>query len=97
MNLRYNFEAELWRHKGSAGWYFVALPDELSAEIRLFNHHLEEGWGRLKARAQLGSSEWDTAIWYDTRQQSYLLPIKASIRLKEKLQCGDKVLVSILI
>lgn len=97
MNLRYNFEDELWRHKGSAGWYFVTLPHELSAEIRLFNHHLEEGWGRLKARAQLGSSEWDTAIWYDTRQQCYLLPIKASIRLKEKLQCGDKVLVSILI
>lgn len=97
MNLKYNFEAELWRHKGSAGWYFVTLPEELSAEIRLHNQHLEEGWGRLKAKAQLGSSEWHTAIWYDTRQQSYLLPVKASIRLKEKLQSGDNVSVSIMI
>jgi hypothetical protein len=35
------------------------------------------------------SGEWKTAIWFDTRQGTYLLPVKASIRLAEDLQAGD--------
>ena len=36
-----------------------------------------EGWGRLKATAKIGNSEWATAIWFDTKINTYLLPLKA--------------------
>ena len=30
-------------------------------------------------------SEWKTAIWFDTKQDTYLLPLKAEIRKKENI------------
>ena len=46
---------------------------------------MEEGWGRLKAVAKIVNTQWETAIWFDTKQNTYLLPLKAEIREKEKL------------
>ena len=45
----------------------------------------EEGWGRLKATAKIGNSQWETAIWFDTKRKTYLLPLKADIRKKENI------------
>lgn len=46
---------------------------------------LKEGWGRLKITARIGDSEWKTAIWLDTKHETYLLPLKAEIRKKENI------------
>jgi len=87
--ITYQFHATLWQHQGSGGWYFVSLPLHLAEEIREHLQHHEQGWGRLPALARIGKAEWKTAIWYDTRQATYLLPVKASIRNAENLQTGD--------
>jgi hypothetical protein len=63
----------------------------MAREIRDNSKWQEEGWGRLKATARIGNSEWDTAIWYDTKHQTYLLPIKAAIRAKDRLQVNTFV------
>ena len=90
MNVRihYTFESILWQHASPGGWHFISLPVEMASEIRENSKWQEQGWGRLKATARIGSSEWDTAIWYDTKHQTYLLPIKAAIRVKELLKLG---------
>lgn len=64
-------------------WYFVSVPHELAKEIRNYLKSKEEGWGRLKATAKIGNTEWATAIWFDTKMNTYLLPIKAEIRKKK--------------
>ena len=87
--IEYEFTAKIWYSE----WYFVSLPKELSKDIRESFMHLEEGWGRLKTFAKIGNSEWRTAIWFDTKQQTYLLPIKAEIRKKEKVGKNDEVKV----
>lgn len=88
---RCSFKAKIWKYKGPAAWYFVTLPKPLSKKIRT-NHGLsEEGWGRLKTTAEIGKTKWETAIWYDTKAQAYLLPVKSLIRKKEKIE-GDAVL-----
>jgi len=51
----------------------------------------EEGWGRLKATARIGNCEWKTAIWFDTKMNTYLLPLKAEIRKKEMLEMGKDI------
>ena len=67
----------------------------MSAEIRNHFKREEEGWGRLKATAKIGDSEWKTAIWFDTKRNTYLLPLKAEIRKRENIVLGERVNVLI--
>jgi hypothetical protein len=93
----YQFSSKLWRYPAPGGWHFISLPQKISKEIRSAFKSEEEGWGRLKATARIGNSEWNAAIWFDTKMNTYLLPIKAEIRKKEALTIDKmvKVVVSI--
>lgn len=84
--IKYEFITKIWKFSGQGGWHFVSLPQEFAKEIRDNLKSEEEGWGRLKAIAKIGNSEWQTAIWFDTKMNTYLLPLKAEIRKKEKLE-----------
>jgi hypothetical protein len=89
--IKYNFTAIIWQHTGKGAWYFVTLPKEHSAEIREHSAWQEEGWGRLKAVATINDLTWETALWFDTKRQSYLLPLKSNIRQKLGLSIGEEV------
>ncbi|MEI6140276.1 MAG: DUF1905 domain-containing protein [Mariniphaga sp.] len=94
--IEYQFNATIWRYslpKGS--WYFVSLPIEISIEIRDNLKWQEEGWGRLKATAKINRTDWETAIWFDTKMKTYLLPLKADVRRKEKLEIGNNANITI--
>lgn len=100
--IEFEFEAQLWVHSSDkddiskvGSWHFITLPLELSLEIRSQLAWQEEGWGRLKATAQIGSTSWKTAIWYDTKHGSYLLPIKSDIRKKEDIKAGDSLKIKL--
>jgi hypothetical protein len=88
MGIKYTFQEKIWAHNGKGSWYFVSLPFDFSKEIRENLQSEEEGWGRLKATAKIGITEWKTAIWYDTKLKTYLLPIKKDIRKIEQLNIG---------
>jgi len=86
--IKYEFSAKAYHYSTSAdmvGWTVVSLPKEISLEIRDNFKWLEQGWGRMKVTAKVGNSEWQTAIWFDTKQDTYLLPLKAAIRKKENV------------
>jgi hypothetical protein len=89
--IKYEFTAKHWQHAGPAAWHFVSLPNELAREVRNVLKSEEEGWGRLKATAKIGNSEWKTALWFDTKANTYLLPLKAEIRKVENLEIGKNV------
>jgi hypothetical protein len=93
MKISHTFTAPLWQHSAPGGWYFVSLPNDLSQEIRSQAKLFEEGWGRLKAVAKIGNSKWSTAIWFDSKRGTYLLPIKTEIRKKENLIVTSSVTV----
>ena len=97
---KYEFSAKVYQYASSdemCGWTFVSLPQELSIEIRDNFKWLEEGWGRMKVTAKLGGSEWQTSIWFDTKQAAYLLPLKAKIRKQEHVVHGENVNMMILV
>lgn len=75
----------MWRHASEGGWYFVSLPKDISKEIRDNLQWQEEGWGRMKATADIDGFQWDTSIWFDTKHATYILPIKAAIRKTGKV------------
>lgn len=91
--IQYEFSATPWQHGASGGWHFISLPVEISKEIREHLKFQEEGWGRMKASVQIGKTSWETAIWFDTKQNTYLLPLKAAIRKKEKVELGVEIQV----
>ncbi len=93
--IKYKFSAQPWQHASPGGWHFISFPKKLAKEIREAFKPEEEGWGRLKAMAKIGDSEWKTAIWFDTKMNTYLLPLKADIRKKEHLEIGEDVEVMI--
>ncbi len=93
--IKYEFAALLWKHPSTGGWYFISLPENLSQEIRENFKWQEEGWGRLKARTQIGNTKWETAIWFDKKMKTYLLPVKAEIRNKAGLETGKTYKVEI--
>ncbi len=91
--IKYQFYAKPWRYEGPNGWYFVSLPLDMAKEIRAALRSEESGWGRLKATAKIGNSEWKTAIWFDTKRKTYLLPLKAEVRKRENLLVDKKTAV----
>jgi hypothetical protein len=93
--IKYEFSAKIWQHSAPGGWYFVSLPVELSNEIRENVKWQEEGWGRMRATATIRGTTWETAIWFDTKLGTYLLPIKAVIRGKERITIDSEVMVEI--
>lgn len=93
----YEFSALTWQHAAPGGWYFVTLPVDVSTEIRRHFKWQEEGWGHLKVLAKIGSSEWETAIWFDSKHSSYLLPLKAAIRKKEGIDLNQSVQITLLV
>ena len=85
--INYQFSAKVCHHSSSPempGWMLVLLPKKLSFEIRKLFKELEEGWGRMKVIAQIGKSEWRTAI-------------KAEIRKKEQIVKDQVVNIVIMI
>ncbi len=84
--IKYEFLSKMWRDDAPGGWYFVSLPIRISKEIRENLGWQEEGWGRMKATAGIGEHQWETAIWFDTKSNAYILPIKADIRKKTNLE-----------
>lgn len=97
LKIKYDFKGSVWKYESTAGWYFVSLPKKLSKEIRENSKDLEEGWGRLKVEAMIGKSQWKTAIWFDTKMDTYILPLKAEIRRHEKINVKEEISVKILV
>ncbi|XOV94482.1 MAG: DUF1905 domain-containing protein [Bacteroidota bacterium] len=89
--IKYDFTTKMWRHNSTGGWYFVSLPKDLSKEIREHFQWQEEGWGRMKAFAGIGEMTWESSIWFDTKMDTYILPIKADIRKRLNLEVDQEI------
>lgn len=93
--IKFEFSTEMWKHNSPNGWYFVSVPKKMSMEIRENLKWQEESWGRMKAFAEIGECKWETAIWFDTKMDTYVLPIKAEIRNKSQLKTNQVIEMNI--
>jgi hypothetical protein len=85
------FAAKLWQHEGTGGWYFLTLPQDVSADIRDSAGGLASSFGSVRVHAAIGRSRWKTSIFPDRKAGAYLLPVKAAVRTKEQLRAGELV------
>ena len=83
------FTAKLWRHEGADGWHFVTVPADVSDEIRALAEGRHRPFGSLRVAARIGSVEWKTSLFSDTKRDAYLLPVKADVRRRAGVDDGD--------
>ena len=48
---------------------------------------------RLGSIKSNSNTQWQTAIWFDTKQDTYLLPLKAAVRKKECIELNKPLQV----
>jgi hypothetical protein len=87
----YEFTADLWRWSGEAAWHFVTLPHEVADEIDERTADTRRGFGSVRVRVTVGATTWSTSLFPDNRSESFLLPVKKSVRLAEGLEAGSPV------
>ena len=92
--MRFRFTAPLWEWSAQGGWFFVTLPDEASDDIREVPR-MPRGFGAVRVRVTVGGSTWSTSVFPDSKQGSYVLPVKKAVRKAEGLDVGDTVHVEL--
>ena len=92
----FEIRAEVWLYPGeSASWHFVSVPKDISSEIRERFGERSRGWGSLPVTVTIGRTNWNTSIFPDKKSAAYLLPLKASVRAKERIRVGEELVFSI--
>lgn len=79
-----------WAARLDSDWFFVALPDDLSAEVRELQGPVRRGFGAVRVHASVGSSSWRTSI-FPGADGRYVLPLKRAVRETEGLEDGRPV------
>jgi hypothetical protein len=95
MKFDFSFKAKVWLYPGKAAWHFVTLPKKLSAQHNAMTKGERRGWGSVRVAATIGETIWKTSIFPDSKRNAYLLPLKADVRKKERVQVGDSISILI--
>ncbi len=95
--IKYQFSGQIWKDNIEGGWHFITIPKAFSKEIRETLQWQEEGWGRMKASIIINNISWKTSIWFDTKINCYILPVKAEIRKKAAIKKDQKLQVTLLV
>jgi len=90
----YGFSGALWEYGGENTWTFITLPTEHADEIadRVTRR---PGFGSVRVHVRIGSTDWSTSLFPDKSLESYVLPVKRSVREREHLSVGDVAEVKI--
>lgn len=89
---KYKISSIVWLYPGEQGaWHFVNVPKKQSKDIKEKFGKSRRGFGSLPVEASIGKTSWETSIFPDKKSETYLLPLKASVRKKEKFGDKDKI------
>ena len=91
----WDFTVELWKWQGNAAWHFVTLPFAVTDEIDDLTHGRTNGFGSVRVKVTVGGTTWATSVFPDKGRESFILPVKASVRKAEALVAGGPVAVHI--
>lgn len=85
----------MWFWKGPSPWHFVTVPEEECAELEATSAFVSYGWGMIPVRASIGETGWTTSLW--PKDGRYIVPVKADVRRRERLEVGDTVTVRLVV
>ena len=73
----FEFEGRVVEWRGPAPFYFLRVPEEESADIKVVAKGIEY-WGQVPVVVRIGGTEFRTALF--PKDGCYLLPLKAAVR-----------------
>lgn len=82
------FSGEIWQWRGPAPYYFVTVPENQSVTLRALSSATNYAWGRIRVRAGVGDTEWETSLW--PKDGGYVVPLNDAVRNAEGLNDGDR-------
>jgi hypothetical protein len=85
----FEFSGEVYEWRGPAPFYYVAVPDEQSADIKEASAVLTYGWGVIPVLVRIGETEWETSLF--PKDGRYLVPLKDKVRTAEAIDDGDTI------
>jgi Domain of unknown function (DUF1905) len=87
----------LWRAEPPAkgSWHFLTIAGETAEAIRDAAGGRSGGWGSVRVTATIGKTSWQTSLFPNKQLGGYMLPLKADVRKREKVNEGDTVSVTI--
>jgi len=90
----FSFTAELWQWEAqtTSSWFFVTLPADLADDLRM-EAGPPRGFGSIRVEVVIGSSVWKTSVF--PSDGTFVLPVKKLVRVKEGIEEGDSVEVSV--
>lgn len=98
IDLEFSFTGDVWLWQAEkAAWHFVALPVDMSEDIKAFTKHLARGFRTVKVEACIGETRWRTSIFPSKEHGAYILPIKKSVRAAEDIVADSSVTVDLTI
>jgi hypothetical protein len=94
--MHYVFDAALyrWAARTDASWYFVAVPQEFSDEIRQIPR-MPRGFGSVRVQVHVAGMTWRTSIFPSETDGPYALPIKRAVRDRTAAGEGDEIRVEL--
>ena len=93
MDPTFVFDAELWLHSGGR-WVFATVPEDETEEIKDLVP-MRGGFGSVRVRVEIGSSQWETSVFPSSELGCFVLPIKKPVRKTEDIDVGDTVELSL--
>ena len=95
MIVRFGGDVFRWEARNDSDWYFVALPPELSDDIRETQTY-RRGFGGVRVEATIGGSTWRTSI-FPQAGGVYVLPLKRAVRDSEGIDPGATIDVDLVV
>ena len=89
--MRIEFTGAVFEWRGPAPFFYVAVPDAESSEVRAVASAVTYGWGMVPVTARIGGTEWRTSLF--PKEGRYLVPLKDAVRKAEGIGAGDLVAV----
>jgi hypothetical protein len=92
MGMDLEFSGVVFEWRGPAPFYYVAVPDEESADIQAIADAVTYGWGVIPVTVRVGDTTWETSLF--PKDGRYLVPLKARIRQAEGIGLDDEVAIA---
>ena len=90
--MQFEFEGSVIEWRGPAPYYFVAIPEDESDDIKLAAKGLEY-WGQVPVTARIRGTEFSTALF--PKEGRYLLPLKDAVRRSAGIALDQVVTVEL--
>jgi len=81
--LTFRFSGRLLYWRGPSPFFFVPVPDDVSAAIHAIAPSVTYGWGVIPVTVRIGTTEFDTSLF--PKDGRYLVPLKVAVRRAEQI------------